>query len=196
MNKSADQTDVEGRLNRAVRSVPASGDPDRDAAALDAAVRQEFGAPEVPTSWLPRPVQVRCEVPVAWQPFLPYEYPLERVTSRTVKAQLRQLGNARAERRRAAASHISGWPPRPETAVALREAMRDEDAYVRARAALGVAIHEPSAHADVLDSAEGVVHAKPTGDSEWVEEAGAIAVLAAFVAARSSHDETSPEQGH
>ena len=177
-------------LRAAIESTPTVGDLEVDRAALDASIRSALSAGPIERSKEPYPARLPFTVPEELRFAVPHVFPLEKRTGAAVRRRRADLESSRPERRRAAAWHVGGWPPSDELDGALEERLRtDPDAYVRAQAALSLAIHGRGGADQILPNAEQLIGNALDSQDPLADEAASIGVLAAAVLARAEADE-------
>jgi hypothetical protein len=185
------QAPVSPVVKAAIESTPLTGNDDADATAMTEAIVRATGGRiiEVPP---PRQVEIPISAPPGLRFAVPPALTPKRLTDSARDKALNQLTDRRVERRRGAAQVLGGWPPDPLIEASLASSMADDpDAYVRALAALSLAITSIGLDGPIIATAsdllENVVAEDPgSNDPEhrgWPEEAASIGVFAACIVA-------------
>lgn len=177
----------------AIRSAAAmarpTGDADRDIETLDRAVQTSLGAVATIGDQRYRLVDLPFPLPAELHYLVPAVYPLERWTERKIMSTMSRLGAPRPETRRAAAHSLGALPARADIDEALATCLEsDSDLSAKAECLLGLAIHQAHPVGSIVTAAEAIVEEARSPNQPWSEDAAAMAVLAALVAAHGLRD--------
>jgi len=178
-----------------IESTTLTGDDEADGAAITAAILRATGGRLIEV-----PAPDRVDIPIDAPPGLRFAVPPaltpKRLTESARDKTLSHLTERRVEVRRGAAQALGGWPRDPLIEASLLTSMtEDPDAYVRALAALSLAVTSTGLDGRIIGTASDLVGnaaaaqdpgSNDPGDRGWPEQAGSIGVFAAcIIAARS-----------
>lgn len=106
-------------------------------------------------AYLPGPVWLPFDVPIALRFLIPIEIPAAKQSPRRLRGYLADLEADRPHIRRAAALDLGGWGPSAPVDSALHFiARRDLDRYVRSVAALSLAVRGSITESDIVSAAQ------------------------------------------
>lgn len=185
------ETPLIDTVREAIVSTLATGGIDADQLAVDETVLAATHGKRLGIiGGLPTPRPLPFPVPAMLRFALPVELAPRRQSKAALVRLLTDLSDPRSEVRRAAALDLGGWTSSSAVDQGLvGRLMGDPDGYVRAVAALSLAVRGTDRLEDVLRVAEGLVTDAASGNKgRWAGIASSIGTLAAAVVAASSGD--------
>lgn len=190
---------VDSALVSAIRNAASEEtlqEQDPDPHAVAERVRRSLGAVHAEVV-LPSSVPLPMSVPASLRFAIPVAVSPRRRTKAALGRYLADLRDDRPEVRRAAAFDLAGWPAMAEVERALLAIVRDDsDGYVRAVAAIALAVQSDRYGPEIQHAAVAALAHASDAEERWAGLAASITLLAMCIVAIRTADQAMCGDAH